>query len=449
MAAKIAKKLGLPLMPWQQFVADVALEYEMVGDTRRFFYREIIVTVPRQNGKTTLVLVFELLRALGWGSPQVILYSAQTGADAREKFLKDQVPLISRCAMRSAVDKIERANGREGMLFRGGSRISIIASGASAGHGKTVGLGVVDEAFDDVDDRREQAMLPAMLTVPDAQLFICSTMGTDASIYLNRKVDAGREFATLDRDDGDVAYFEWSAGEDEDPDNPATWQGCMPAFDLTIGIPAVKHARATMLEGDFRRAMLNQRTASDERVIPTQSWDAVQDPTCQPDGKVRFALDCNPERSAAAIAVGDQNGNVELVDHDTKTGWLIPRAAELSKRWNAPFLVDPAGPAGAFIVQLEQAGVPVEACGGQDFTKACGRFYDAVMAGEIRIRPHSSLEAAVAAAKKRVVGDAWVWARKSAAVDISPLVAVTIAAAGVSAQAKPPTYWSSNDLWSD
>ena len=50
----------------------------------------------------------------------------------------------------------------------------------------------------------------------------------------------------------------------------------MPAYGLTIGAPAVKHARATMLEGDFRRAMLNQRTRSDERIIPIDLWDAVE-----------------------------------------------------------------------------------------------------------------------------------------------------------------------------
>ncbi len=427
--AAIAEKLGQPLMPWQRYVADIGLEYELVDGVRVFCYREVIVTIPRQNGKTFLVLCWELHRALMSDSPQLVLYSAQTGADAREKFLKDHVPMIERSPLRAAVDKVERANGREGMLFRGGSRISIIASGASAGHGKTVGLGVVDEAFDDVDDRREQAFLPAMLTIRSAQLLVTSTMGTDASIYLNRKVDAGRRFAEVDAPNSDVAYFEWSAPDDCDLDDPLTWQLCMPAYGLTIGAPAIKHARATMLEGDFRRAMLNQRTQSEERVIPVHAWEKVQDASCQPTGMVQFAVDCNPERSAASIAVADQNRNVELVEHRPGTDWLVARVAELSRKWGATFLVDPAGPAGAFIAPLEQASVSITPCGGQEFTKACGRFFDAVMAEELHIRPHPSLDAAVAAAKKRIVGDAWVWARKSLSADISPLVAVSIAAA--------------------
>lgn len=411
-------------MPWQRYVADVGLELLEDGS---FAYREVIVTIPRQNGKTFLVLCWELHRALMSGSPQLVLYSAQTGADAREKFLKDHVPMIERSSLRVTVDKIERANGREGMLFRGGSRISIIASGASAGHGKTVGLGVVDEAFDDIDDRREQAMLPAMLTIRTAQLLITSTMGTDSSIYLNRKVDAGRDFSAVDADDGNVAYFEWSAPEDCDPDDPQTWRLCMPAFGLTIGAPAVKHARATMLDGDFRRAMLNQRTASDERIIPQEAWDAVADPQAQPDGQVTFAVDCNPELSSASIAAADPRGNCELIHHDRGTGWLVPRAVALAQKWGAAIAIDPTGPAGAFILPLEQAGVRVIPVGGQEFTKACGSFFTAVGDQDVKIRPHEDLNAAVAAAKKRPVGDAWVWARKTTLLDISPLVAVTLA----------------------
>lgn len=423
-------------MPWQRYVADVGLEYELVPNPitgkleRVFCYREVIVTIPRQNGKTFLVLCWELHRALMSEGPQLVLYSAQTGADAREKFLKDHVPMIERSPLRAAISKVERANGREGMLFRNLSRISIIASGASAGHGKTVGLGVVDEAFDDVDDRREQAMLPAMLTIRSAQLLITSTMGTDSSIYLNRKVDAGRKFAEADSEDGDVAYFEWSAPEDADIDDPQTWQLCMPAYGLTIGAPAVKHARATMLEGDFRRAMLNQRTASDERVIPIEAWERVRDADARPDGLVQFAIDCNPERSSASIAVADDSRNVELVDHRSGTDWIVARATELHQRWGSSFLVDPGAGAGAFIGPLEVAGVPIVPCGGQDFTKACGRFFDSVLAGELHIRPHPSLDSAVAAAKKRPVSDAWVWTRKSS-VDISPLVAVTLAASKI------------------
>ncbi len=44
------------------------------------------------------------------------------------------------------------------------------------------------------------------------------------------------------------------------------------------------------------------------------------------------------------------------------------------------------------------------------------------------VRGHPALEAAIAAAARRVGGDAWAWARQSNDVDVSPLVAITGAA---------------------
>src|SRR5687768_2384450 len=90
--AAVNAQLGLPLMPWQQLVADVGGEID--SETGLPAYRDIVVTIPRQNGKTTLVLGWEVQRALGWDGPQNIVYSAQSGKDARKKLLDDQVPIL-------------------------------------------------------------------------------------------------------------------------------------------------------------------------------------------------------------------------------------------------------------------------------------------------------------------------------------------------------------------
>ena len=72
---------------------------------------------------------------------------------------------------------------------------------------------------------------------------------------------------------------------------------------------------------------------------------------------------------------------------------------------------------------------------GREMAQACGQFYDAVMAGEVAHHvghgDHVRLNEAVDAARKRSVGDAWAWHRRDASVDISPLVAATLAFYGV------------------
>ncbi len=429
--ANVAKLLGQPLMEWQQLVADIGGEVVRLKSGLLVpAYREIIVTVPRQNGKTTLVLSWELDRALMWGKRQRVVYTAQTGADARKKLLRDQVPLIHDSPFAETLDPdkdrgVRRVNGDEGLNFKNGSRLDLLASGKSAGHGGTTDLSVVDEAFDDTDDRREQAMIPSMATRADAQLFICSTQGTDESTYLNRKIDAGRD-AALNDSGTDLAYFEWSAPRDAEIGSALTWAGCMPAWDFTITEPVVRHAFKTMPEGEFRRAFLNQRTASDERVIPIDEWAAVNGDVTA-DGKLTFAIDCNPERTSASLAVADASGTCEILEHERGTGWLVDLTIQRARKWNATVAYDPTGPAGVFGDEIERQGIHVEKVSGQDMAMACAFFFDGVIDRKIRVRTHEALNEAVAAAKKRTSADAWVWARKND-TDISPLVAISEAA---------------------
>lgn len=421
--AAVAEALGQPLMPWQTLIAEVGTE---LLDDGRPAYREIVVTVPRQSGKTTLTLALEVQRALAWDVPQRIAYTAQTGADARKKLLDDQVPILMGSPLRKAVARVHRAQGNESITFTGGSRIDVLASSESAGHGKTLDLGVIDEAFADIDDRREQAILPAMATRANAQIVVVSTAGTETSAYLRRKVESGRSAVGAGADTG-IAYFEWCAEEDADPDDPATWWSCMPALGHTISEDVVRHARQTMSDGDFRRSMLNQWTVTTERLIPATVWDAACRPDAAPDGKLFFALDVNPERSAAAIAVAGQAGGVEVIEHRAGVGWCVQRVAEIAAAHGGTVTVDARGPASSLVPDLEQAGVRLVLVQPGEVASSCMSFFDALADGTVAVRRHPGLDAAAAAVTRQVSGDSWRWARRDGS-DITPLMAVTLAA---------------------
>lgn len=435
----MAKQLGQPLMPWQQLVADVASEVD--EDSGLPAYREVVVTVPRQSGKTTLVLAYELHRALMWGRPQRIAYTAQTGFDARRKLIDDQAPILLASPLAAAVEKVQKAQGNEAIVFRNGSRIDVLASSESAGHGRTLDLPILDEVFADADDRREQALLPAMSTRPDAQLFVVSTMGTESSVYLNRKVETGRA-AVLDGLSSGIAYFEWSADIDAglDIDDPKTWWSCMPALGHTITEKTVRHARQTMSEGDFRRSMLNQKTVSDERVIPVSVWEAVCSDEVAPEGGLVFGLDVNPERSDAAVAVADSRGRGELVEYRPGVGWVVDRVVELCRKWGASVRLDAYSPAGSLADELVAKGVRVDRYSTREVSYACGSLFDRLMDRKVLVRRSPVLDSAAAGARRRSTGDSWVWSRNSGDVDVSPLVALTLAL-DVRAGLAAPELW--------
>jgi hypothetical protein len=410
-------------MPWQQQIADVALEVMPDGTPA---FRELNVLVPRQCGKTSLMLAMELHRALLWGTPQVIGYTAQTGWDARRKLIDDQVPLLEVSQLASTIKRVYRGAGMESIHFKNSSRIDVMPSTPTAGHGRVINLGIIDEAFSDEDDRREGALLPAMATKRDAQLFVISTAGTQSSLYLKRKVEQGRAMVEAGIDEG-VAYFEYSAGEDDDIDDPATWWRTIPAMGLTIDEKVIAHARGTMTEGEFRRAYLCQWTVLDEAAIPAKYVARVMDADTAPSGRLSFGIDVAMDRSYSAISVADETGRVELIEHREGVGWVVDRALDLWRKHKGTLVVDGYSPANSLVDRLEGGGIPVTRYTIRDMTAACGLFYDAVLDDAIRIRPHASLEAAIESAKRKQMASGWLWSRTVETADLTPLFSATIA----------------------
>jgi phage terminase large subunit-like protein len=308
--------------------------------------------------------------------------------------------------------------------------VGITASGESSGHGQTLDLGVIDEAFAQKDERLPQAFRPAMMTRPAAQLWVVSTAGTDESIMLRERVDDGRARV----DDGQrsgVCYFEWSAGDDDDPDDEATWWGCMPALGHTVSVETIRADHDSMDPAEFARAYLNRWTAGGRPVIDAAAWQACSEPASQLAGLVAFALDVTPDRAFASIAVAgrrsDRRLHLEVVDRRPGTDWCAGRLAELFKRWAPlPVTVDPASPAGSLLVDLAGLGVPTQTVTAQVYAQACGAFFDDVGDRRVVHLDQPALNSAVAGARKRNLGDAWAWARRVGA-DVSPLVAVTLA----------------------
>lgn len=415
-------------------MADVALEYD--PSTGLLAYPLVIVTVMRQTGKTTLLFAFELDRCIWsdeWGGPQRVAYSAQTGWDARRKLIDDQAPILEASPLKAFVKRILRGTGNESIVFKTGSRIDLISGDKGAGHGRTLDQGILDEAFDDVDDRREGAMVPAMRTRRNAQRIVASTAGTDESIYLQRLVRLGRSAVEDGKTDG-IAYFEWSVPKEDDEDyeglawnDPVAWRRYIPALDDTAE-RAMHNALESMSESEFRRAMLNQwMTLETDRVIPAESWEEICFKDIAPGDHVKFALEVNEDRALGSlVAVGDGVG--ELVDTFEGMTRVVERCSEIAKRHRASIVIDKTGPAASLVGDLKAKGVKVELLTGPEVAIATGRFFDAVMDGTLKVRESVHLDKGAAAVRKKRQGDRFVWKRTSTtAPDVTSVMALTLA----------------------
>lgn len=455
---EVARNLGYEFMPWQQHVCDVALEVD--PQTGLLAYRECCLTVPRQSGKTALLLAVMVHRAHAFITArerkQRILYSAQTRIAARAKWEDEHLDILNRSRYRRDYE-VRKQIGQEAIRWSNGSLHGITSNKETAGHGETLDLGVIDEAFAQEDSRMEQAYKPAMRTRDQPQIWINSTAGTRKSVFLRDKVDKGQELTLLQSElaaeyrGSDLiesplfkgsCYFEWSAPQDAEPGDPDTWWSCMPALGLTQPLEAVRHEFATTDLADFRRSSLNQWADDfpDEwLVIKEHDWTSQCDPGSKPIGYMVFSIDTTPERSMTSISIcgkrADGAYHVETVAHRPGTSWAVEAMTKLHKRWSGRgwpvrVVIDSASAAASLISELEDAGIEVIKTTSQQYVQACGLFYDYVMTDRVFHLGEARMTIALAGAVKRVLEASWAWARKGLDLDISPLVGATLALYG-------------------
>jgi phage terminase large subunit-like protein len=271
--AHVASALGFDgLMGHQRQI--IATGTERIGGLPAF--RQVTVEEPRQQGKSVSILSLMVSRALERPGT-MIAYSAQSRLAGRRRMLDVWWPRIRRApGLRKLVDP-RKGYGSEAFLFANGSMIMLASGTTTSDHGDTLDLAVIDEAWAQRDDTIEQAVKPAMMTREGAQLWVVSTAGTEFSEYFRGKVDDGRAMAELGAADT-AAYFGYSAPDDADPADPATWYGCMPALGITVAEETVRADFQTMELAEFRRAYLCQWPEIAKpgwEVISQQLWAAA------------------------------------------------------------------------------------------------------------------------------------------------------------------------------
>lgn len=441
--------MGKPFMPWQQHVVDVATEIDPA--TGSLWYREVIVTVPRQSGKTTLLLPKWIWRAEAshlLGGRQRMLYAAQTKNDAIDKFDEDFIEDLAAARVMHGRYRVTNVGGRKRIRFRSGSLLLPVATTVKSGHGKTLDDGTLDEAFAQVDNRVEAAWRPAMITRPNAQLWIVSTAGTAESTYLLGKVQRGR--AMVERADpmGRLAHFEWSIPDGADLEDPAVWWAHHPALGYTITEDAIRHELDTIEGGlpEFERAYGNRwPDGLAMQVLPVESWQHCADAESQRASSPVICLDLSPDRSTAAVSMAATRADglpmVQVVRHGPGTDWAFDHVVDLWRTKSPPFVViDSVGPANSLVDRLLNAGVQVQIMNTPDLADACGSLYDAVITEQLRHCDQAELNEAVRGAAKRDLGDRWAWKRRTSTADITPLVSATGALWGLG-KAGAPSVW--------
>ena len=431
LAVELARHATLELDGWQRHVLRNALAMRK----KRWAAFEVGLIVSRQNGKGSLLEALELA-ALFLFDAELILHSAHkfdTSADAFRRILW----LIERNPEFAAeVTKVVRSHGSESIELRNGKRLRFIARSSGAGRGFAADLVILDEAFSISADAMA-SMLPTLSTRPDPQVWYTSTAGEPDSVQLGRVRERG-----LTRSDPSLAFFEWSVDPGSyDPACRGCWAQANPGMGIRITPEYIDLERAALEPEAFARERLGvgmypTDLADAWQVISKAAWLSLLDARSVPEDPVAFAADAMPGGSHAAVAVAGRRADgllhVEVTDHREGTAWLVPRLTELVRKHDpCAVVIDPTSQAASAIDALEVAGVEVMKPAPREAAQACGQFFEAATDSRtLRHRGDPALMTALGGAQSRPLADAWAWARRNAATDISPLVAVTLAAWG-------------------
>jgi hypothetical protein len=420
--------LRAPLMPWQRYVSDLGGQLGPDGLPQ---FGTVIVTLPRQAGKSHLDMAqtgqrcFTVPQFRSW-------YTAQTGADARDQFLKFADDVVADSPLDKVVRTL-RGNGHEVMKFPNGSTLRPHPPSEKALHGKQSDRNSIDEAW--AFSEAHGALLlsaigPTQLTRPAGQTWIWSAGGTANSTWLAQLVARGRE------GDPSICFVEWGIPDDLDVADIEAVAAYHPAYGHTLTLDALRKLADTLNDpAAFARAAGNRWTEVIGGAINAQVWAAVCGPhvpelTEQNTGRVAYGAARAVDGSMVAIAVAAEVGSqivCEVLD-------ILPtayRAAEHVLAWADGGRVGlaPAGASASLAADFERLGARnVQLFTPRDVAGAVADVIDGLKVSAHLYRPHPALTAAVTVAGLRTVsGGGKVWALTTQGASTAPLEAVTYA----------------------
>lgn len=439
--------IGVAPLPWQRWLLIHAMELRPDG---RFRFRTVLVLVARQNGKTTIVEVKNLWKMFVLRVPLVI--GTAQNLDISEESWDKAVEIVQGVPdLNAEVAHVDRTNGKKALRLTNGSRWKIAAASRKGGRGLSGDDVNLDELREHHTWESWAAVTKTTMARRNAQVWAYSNAGDERSVVLNELQGQGRGADPA----GSLGLFEWSAPDDvrctcggHKPhlehcrlQDRTVWAMANPSLGYTVTEEALAAALATDPDPVFRTECLCQRVPNlvEWGIFRETDWKVAQDPDTEIVGPCAFAIEVSRDLSTISIGVAGRNKagkrHLELVDRfPADTGRVVGWLRKRREKWQpVAVAIDPSGPAGYLIPDIERHYGEVTKPAGREVAGACGSVYVGVCgddpdARDIAIRPHPALDAAAQSATWKDRGDAKVFDRRNDdAPDVAPLMAVTLA----------------------
>jgi hypothetical protein len=446
--------LRQPLDPWQQWLVIHLGELHPDGDRPRF--RQVLVIVARQNGKTHLCKVLALFWLFVEKHPLVFgtstdLEQAKEAWEAAVTLAEDTEELADRMPPRPRHKRI--GNGQQTLLTSHGSRYKIGASNSKGGRGKTIPRQIGDELREQRTWEAYAAASYAMNACRDAQLVFITNMGDARSVVLNAlRKDALAAVESGERD-VDLGLFEWSARPGSHPTDVEAHAAANPQYGRRMDRDVVvKQARRVARPGAdpedlaaFLTEVLCLPVDQLDPAVNPEAYAACLDPApldLAARGRLAAVVDVSLDQQHATLAVAalleDGRTRGEIV-----AAWSGPQALAECQR-DLPAWVKrirpravgwlPSGPAATLATTLKDrsketgrswapAGTRVAELTAEA-PAVCMGFAQQVAARSFARSEQPLLDGQVEQAEKLWTGDRWVFTRRGAGGHVDAVYAM-------------------------
>jgi phage terminase large subunit-like protein len=294
--AQLAESIGLPLLPWQDFVIR---DMTTVDESGMFIRKTNLVLCARQQGKTHLARMMMLGHMFLFDSPNVLIMSSNRSM-ALDTFRQVAYAIEGSDELSRQVKQIRFANGTESIELKNGHRLDVVAATRDGSRGRTASLLYIDEVRE-ISEEGYRAATPTTRAKPNAQTLLTSNAGDAFSTVLNDL----RERA-LSNPPETFGFYEYSAPTFAKITDRDGWAAANPALGYTVTEAALEEAVSTQPIETTKTEMLCQWISSTASPWPHMSVEEAGDKDLKlvPGPLTVFAFDVAPSRRDGSLVMG-------------------------------------------------------------------------------------------------------------------------------------------------
>jgi phage terminase large subunit-like protein len=377
--AQLAESIGLPLLPWQDFVIR---DMTSIDDENMFIRKTSLVLCARQQGKTHLARMMMLGHLFLFGSKNVIIMSSNRSM-ALDTFRQVAYAIEEAPELNKQVKQIRFANGTESIELKNGARLDVVAATRDGSRGRTADLLYIDEVRE-ISEEGFRAATPTTRARPNAQTLLTSNAGDAFSTVLNDLRERALSFPPKT-----FGFYEYSAPQFAKINDEAAWAMANPALGWTVTLEALQEAVATQPIETTKTELLCQWISSTQSPWPHMAVEDASDITLEmsPGPLTIFAFDVAPSRRDGSLVMGQvlSDGRIgvavlEVFHSDVSIDelYMADHIAKWCKDFYPRTVCYDKYTTASIAKRLEMNGIHITDISGQKGYQASGDLYEAL-----------------------------------------------------------------------